>query len=155
MDAAGKVQSSQPLDTAALPAFNQAAAEVARKLVFAPARKNGLPVASEAGLSLTLALEPRPDGQCSLQLKRAQNGPRVAAMGKPIPSRYAHGGDNGAYVVVGANLRADGSVDLDSLKTERMELRSPSKFAEARYLETITSTLRTIPYVQHVVYTFT
>ena len=68
VDAAGKVQSSQPLDTAALPAFNQAAAEVARKLVFTPARKNGVPVASETSLSMTLALEPRADGQYTLQL---------------------------------------------------------------------------------------
>lgn len=142
VDAAGKVQSATPLDSSLLPALNQAAGEVARKLTFTPARKDGRAVASETTLSVTLALEPKANGQYGLQLKRAQNGPTLLAVGKSIPPRYQQGKENGALVVLGANLRADGSIDMDSLKTERMELRVPSTFAEERYLEAAKNSLK-------------
>ncbi len=142
VDAAGKVQSATPIDASVLPALNQAGAEIARKLTFSPARKEGRPVSSETTLSLTLALEARADGQFGLQLKRAQNGPSLLAIGKSTPPRYQQGKENGALAVVGADLRADGSIDMESLKTERMELRVPSTFAEKRYLETIKNSLR-------------
>lgn len=141
VDAAGKVQSATPIDPSALAALNSAAGEIARKLSFTPARKDGRAVASETTLSLTLALEPRASGQYGLALKRAHNGPSLLAIGKAIPPRYQQGKENGALVVVGANLRADGSIDMDSLKTERMELRVPSTFAEARYLDVVKNSL--------------
>lgn len=142
VDATGKVQSSRPIDPQAAPGLNQAAAEIARKLSFTPARKNGVAVASETSLTLTLALEPRGDGQFGLQLRRAINGPGVLTVGKMVPPRYQQGKEKGALVVVGVDLRADGSVDLDTLKAERMELRVPSSFAEARYLDAIKTSLR-------------
>lgn len=142
VDAAGKVQTSTPIDPSVLPALNGAAGEIARKLTFTPARKDGRAVASETTLSLTLALEPKASGQYGLALRRAQNGPTLLAIGKSIPPRYLQGKDNGALVVVGANLRADGSLDMESLKTERMELRVPSTFAEARYLDVVKNSLQ-------------
>ena len=142
VDAAGKVQTATPIDPSLLPALNSAAGEIARKLTFSPARKDGRAVASETTLSLTLALEPKANGQYGLALRRAQNGPTLLAIGKSIPPRYQQGKENGALVVVGANLRADGSLDMDSLKTERMELRVPSKFAEARYLDVVKNSLQ-------------
>ena len=141
VDAGGKVQSATAIDPAVLPALNSAAGEIARKLTFSPARKEGRAVASETTLSLTLALEPKANGQYGLALRRAVNGPSLLAIGKSIPPRYQQGKENGALVVVGANLRADGSLDMDSLKTERMELRVPSTFAEARYLEVVKNSL--------------
>lgn len=142
VDAAGKVQSATPIDPAVLPALNSAAGEIARKLTFTPARKDGRAVASETTLSVTLALEPKANGQYGLVLRRAHNGPTLLAIGKSIPPRYQQGKENGALVVVGANLRADGSLDMDSLKTERMELRVPSTFAEARYLDVVKNSLQ-------------
>ena len=142
VDAAGKVQAAQPLDAQALPGLNRAGEEIARKLSFQPARKNGVPVASETTLSLALALEPRGDGQFGLQLKRAQNGPTLLAVGKSEPPRYQQGRENGALVVVGVNLQADGRPDMASLAKEHMELRVASEFAEARYLDAATKALR-------------
>jgi TonB family protein len=142
VDAAGKVQAAQPLDPQALPGLNRAAEEVARKLTFSPARKNGVAVPSETSLSLTLALEPRGDGQFGLQLKRAQNGPTLLAVGKTEPPKYQQGKQNGALVIVGVALKADGTPDMATLAKERMELRVPSAFAEARYLDTATKALR-------------
>lgn len=142
VDASGKVQSATPIDSTVLPALNQAAGEVARKLTFTPARKDGRAVTSETTLSVTLALEPKAGGQFGLQLKRAQNGPTLLAIGKSVPPRYQQGKENGALVVLGADLRADGSIDMETLKTERMELRVPSSFAEERYLEAATNSLK-------------
>lgn len=141
VDAAGKVRSATPIDPSLLPALNNAAGEIARKLTFTPARKDGRAVSSETTLSLTLVLEPKANGQYGLALKRAYNGPSLLAIGKAIPPRYQQGKENGALVVVGADLRADGGLDMDSLKTERMELRVPSTFAEARYLDVVKNSL--------------
>lgn len=142
VDAAGKVQAAQPLDPQALPGLNRAGEEIARKLTFSPARKNGVPVPSETTLSLSLVLEPRGDGQFGLQLKRAQNGPTLLAVGKSEPPKYQQGRENGALVVVGVNLKADGRPDMASLAKEKMQLRVPSQFAEARYLDTATKAVR-------------
>ena len=74
VDAAGKVQTSTPSNPQAIPALNHAAEEISRKLTFAPAKKNGVAVPSETTLSLTLALEPRADGQFGLQLQPMLRG---------------------------------------------------------------------------------
>ena len=141
VDAAGKVQTSTPSNPQAIPALNHAAEEISRKLTFAPAKKNGVAVPSETTLSLTLALEPRADGQFGLQLKRATNGPGVTKFGAMRTPMDKQGIRNGALVVVGVKLQADGKPDMSTLATERMELRVPSSFMEARYLDAITSSL--------------
>jgi TonB family protein len=143
VDDHGKVQSAQPSDPQAVPALNRAAEEIARKLVFTPARKNGVAVTSETTLTLTLTLqlEKRGDGQFGLQLKRAYNGPGVLAVGKMVPPKYQQGREGGALVVVGVMAGADGAPDVGTISTERMELRVPSKFAEARYLDAVSTSL--------------
>lgn len=142
LDAGGKVISAKPMDSTVLPALNRAGEEIARKLVFTPARKDGRAVPSETTLSLTLALEPRADGQFGLALKRAQNGPSIVAIGKAGPIKFKQDKDNGALVVVGVDLKPDGSVDIASLKPERTEMRVHSSFAEKRYLDAISKSLR-------------
>jgi len=142
VDAQGKVQTSKPSDPNAAPGLVSAAEAYARKLTFTPARKNGVPVSSETTLTTVLELQPRPGGQFSLRLKRATNGPGVLEVGKTNAPKYQQGKENGALVVVSAALLADGTVDMGSLTTERMELRVPSEFAEARYLDAIRVSLR-------------
>lgn len=139
VDANGKVQSAQPSDPQAV--LNGAAQDIARKLVFTPARKNGAAVSSETNLVLTLAVEKRADGQFGLQLKRAYNGPGLVRVGKMVAPRYQQGRENGALVVVGVLVNADGNPDMTSMSTERMELRVPSTFAEARYLDAVSTSL--------------
>lgn len=142
MDAAGKVQTATPSDPQTAPALVAAAAAFARKLTFSPARKQGVPVSGETTLTLILALEHRPDGQYGLHLKRASNGPGVLEVGKTVAPKYQQGKENGALVAVGVSLRADGTPDMSTLASERMELRVPSAFAEARYMDAITMSLR-------------
>lgn len=133
VDATGKVQAAQPLDANAVPAIAQAAQEIARKLQFAPAKKNGRPVASETSLALTLALEPHGGGGYGFALRRAQNGPSVVEVGKSVAPRV--GRENGGMVVVGVDLLADGSVNMASFKSEQVQLRVPSSFAGERYVD--------------------
>jgi hypothetical protein len=133
----GKVQSATPVDPDAAPALNQAAQGMAQKLVFSPARKNGVAVPSQTHLSLLLALEPAGVGQFALKLRRAHNGPGVVRVGKMEPPKYGR-----ALAVVTVDIGADGVPDMGTLASERMELKTPSKFAEARYLDAIAVSLR-------------
>ena len=48
----------------------------------------------------------------------------------------------GALVVVAVNVGADGAPDPATQTTERMNLREPNKFAEARYLDAVTMSVR-------------
>lgn len=143
VDAAGKVKSAQPLpDPAVAEAMSRVAGELAYKLPFAPAKKAGVAVASETVLYLALAIEPRGNGQFGIRLKQASNGPMVTQMGKINVPKYQERGDRGATLVVGVSLGADGVPNIDSFKSESVLMKSPSKFAEARYLDAIASSLR-------------
>ncbi len=141
VDAAGKVTSATPSNAAAIPALNQAAVEIARKLAFDPATKNGVAAASETSLFLTLALEPKDNGQFGIRLKKAVNGPDRVKSTPVIPPKYQQR-DAAALVVMKVDLRADGSVDPDSIKAETMQLKVKSSFAEARYVDAISASLR-------------
>lgn len=134
----GHVLSSRPLDTT-LP-LNAIAQQYAAKLVLTPARKDGRAVASSTCLTLSLVAEPRPDGSFGLHLKRAINGPCVVSVGKATPPIVSR--EQGGLIVLGANLRADGSVDAGSISTEKSELRVPSMFDEARYVDAASKSLR-------------
>ena len=127
----GKVRSGKPLDPKALPVLVQAAQEVAGKLAFTPARKDGRAVASETTLVLKLGFEPKAGGGYGIRLLRAQNGPSVLDVGRARPPRVSR--SNGGLILVGVDLRADGSVDSESLKVEKIELRLPSEFDQAQY----------------------
>jgi hypothetical protein len=142
VDAAGKVQAMEPSDAKVTPALLGAAEGYARRLTFTPARKNGVAVNSETTLTLVLALEPRADGQYGLHLKRATNGPGVLEVGKTVAPTNQQAKENGALAVVGVSLLADGTADMSTLTTERMELRVPSEFAEVRYMDSIKMSLR-------------
>jgi TonB family protein len=141
VDAAGKVTSARPSDPAAIPALNQAATEIARKLAFDAATKDGVAVPSETTLFLLLALEPKDKGQFGIRLKKAQTGPdRIKSA--PLMSPNYQQRDRSALVVVNIDLRLDGTVNPDSIKAETMKLKVKSSFAEARYLDAITASLR-------------
>lgn len=142
VDAAGKVQTSRPSDPQTAAGLLAVAESFARKLTFTPARKQGVAVPGETTLTLVIALEPRPDGQYGTQLRRATNGPGVLEVGKTVAPRYQQGKENGALVGIAVSLLADGSTDMGTLATERMELRVPSAFAEARYMDAIRTSLR-------------
>lgn len=135
----GKVLSATPVDPNAAPALNQAAQAMALKLPFTPARKDGVAVPSQTHLSLLLALEPAGAGKYALALKRAHNSPGVARVGKMDPPKYPGGG---AVVVVAVTIDADGKPDMGTLATEGVQMRVPSKFAEARYVDAITVSVR-------------
>lgn len=141
VDAAGKVVAARPSDAQALPGLNRAAEEFARKLVFTPARKGGKAVPSDTHLTLAIALEPVGEGRFAPRLKRAFNGPGLLHMGKIEPPKY-QGRQGGALVVVAVNVGADGAPDPATQTTERIELREPNKFAEARYLDAVTISVR-------------
>ena len=141
VDAAGKVVSIKPADAQVVPGLNRVAEEFARKLVFTPARKGGKAVPSETTLTVVLVLEPVGEGRFAPKLKRAFNGPRLVQMGKAEPPKY-QGRKGGALVVVAVNVGADGAPDPASQTTERMELREPNKFAEARYLDAVSISVR-------------
>lgn len=147
IDATGKVISAQPSDPAAIPALNQAATEIARKLPFDPATRDGVAAPSETSLLLLLALEPKGNGQFGIRLKRAVSGPDRSKSAPLIPPTYQQRGDRSALIVVIADLRADGSVDPDSIKAQSTELKVKSSFAEARYLDAISSSLRESKFV--------
>jgi hypothetical protein len=141
VDAGGRVQTTASLDPAAAPALLQAAEAYARKLVFTPARKGGSAVPSETYLSLVLAMEPAGEGKYALKLRRAVNGPGVASLGKLDPPKNL-GRRAGATIVVAVDVDAQGKPDMDSFKAEKVELREPSSFAEARYLDAIRQSVR-------------
>jgi hypothetical protein len=138
LDAAGRVVASSPLDPAA--ALNAAAQAYAAKLVFSPAKKNGVGVPSKTCVIMRLEVDPRPDGRFGLKLRRAINGPCVLDVGKPDPPKVPR--DQGGMAVAGADVRADGTVDADRIKIESMEMSVPSSFAEARYADFIHKSLR-------------
>lgn len=143
IDAKGKVTSAQAVpDPTVAAAMNRVATELALKLGFVPAKKAGQAVPSESVLFLLLAIEPRSDGQFGIRLKQASNGPMVVNMGKINVPKYQARGDRGATLVVGVTLGADGVPAMESFKTESVTMRSPSKFAEARYLDAIAASLR-------------
>lgn len=143
VNAAGKVTAAQPVpDPAVAAAMSRVAGELAYKLPFTPARKDGVAVASETVLFLWLAVEPRGDGQFAIRLRQASNGPLVTDMGRIVVPRYQERGDRGASIVVGISISAEGVPDMESFRAESVRLRSPSKFAEARYLDAITASLR-------------
>lgn len=141
VDAAGKVVATKPSDPQAVAGLNRAAEEFARKLVFTPARKGGKAVSSETSLTLAIALEPVGEGRFAPRLKRAFNSPGLLHMGKIEPPKY-QGRQGGALVVVAVNVGADGVPDPATQTTERMELRDPNKFAEARYLDAVSISVR-------------
>jgi hypothetical protein len=127
----GKVASASALDPQAVPVLVQAAKEMAGKLSFSPARKDGRAVSSETTMVLSLGFEPKPEGGFGIRLLRAQNGPSVVDIGRARPPRLSS--DNGGLVLVGVDLRADGSVDAASFQVEKVELRVPSGFDQAQY----------------------
>jgi hypothetical protein len=134
----GHVLSTTPFDEHA--AMVGVAQQYASKLVFAPAKRDGRPVPAGTCLTMRLAAEPRPDGTFGVKLRRALSGPCVVTVGKTEPPKV--GRENGALVVIGADLRADGRVDEQSLAMESAQLRVPSSFAEARYREAAEKSLR-------------
>ena len=130
VDAAGHVQAARPLNKDEIPALANAAMEISRKLSFTPARKDGRAVASETSLMLELMLVPKPGGGAGVALNGAHNGPSVVKVGRSPPPKVAR---NGGTVVVGVDLRADGSVDMASFTVEKVEMRTPSSADEERY----------------------
>jgi hypothetical protein len=134
----GHITASRPMDSS-LP-LNAIAQRYAAKLAFSPARSNGRAVASTTCLTVGLVAEPQPDGNFALRLKRAVNGPCVAVVGKANPPRIPRG--QGALVVIGANLLADGRVDAASMAAERTELRVPSSFDASRFVTAAQRSLR-------------
>ncbi len=147
IDAAGKVTSAQPSDPAAIAALNQAATEIARKLPFDPATKDGVAATSETSLFMLLALEPKANGQFGIRLKKAVSGPDRSKSAPLIPPSYQQRGDRSAMIVISVDLRPDGSVDPATIKPVLMELKVKSSFAEARYLDAIAASLRDSHYV--------
>jgi TonB family protein len=141
VDAAGKVVSAQPSDPAAIAALNQAALEIARKLSFNPATKDGVAQPSEVSLFLQLVIEAKANRQFGIRLKKALTALDRSKSAPVIPPTYQQR-DAKALVVVAVDVRADGTVDPDSIKPVRMQLKVPSKFAEARYLDAIGASLR-------------
>jgi hypothetical protein len=110
LDDQGKVLDSRSIDATAAPALVQAGSEITRKLAFAPAQKQGRPVASETNLMLVLAFTPRAGGGYGISLSRAQNGPSITAR----KSQGTFGGIHSGHVIVGVDLQPDGSVDMAS-----------------------------------------
>jgi hypothetical protein len=140
VDATGKVRAARPLDEKTLPAVLAAAQEIAPKLQFTPASKEGRAVASETTLVLTLALERRPGGTFGISLRRAVNGPSVVEVGHARKLQVGRR-DNGAFVVASVEQRADGSVDSATCKVEQIELRVPSTLDEKRFTSAACDTL--------------
>ena len=141
VDSAGKVVAVKASDALAAAGLNRAAEAFARKLVFTPARKAGKTVSSETGLTVAIVLEPVGEGRFAPRLRRAFNGPGLLHMGKIEPPKY-QGRQGGALVVVAVNVGADGVPEPATQTTERMELRDPNKFAEARYLDAVSMSVR-------------
>jgi hypothetical protein len=139
VNANGRVLTAQNLDPQTPPAVLVAAQEIASKLVFTPATKNGRPIGSETSLSMTLALVPRASGGFGMSLRRAQNGPSVLTAQTVTPNVSR---ENGGIVVVGVDLLADGSLDMKTFKPEKVELRTPSSFAEQRFVEAARKSLK-------------
>jgi hypothetical protein len=128
----GKVQGTpKSLDPNTLPVLVQSAQQVAGKLAFTPATKNGRAVASETTLVVTLGFEAKESGGYGISVLRALNGPSVVELGRAQPPKVPR--SNGGLVVVGADLRADGTVDADTFQVEKAELRVPSEFDQAQY----------------------
>ena len=111
VDAAGKVGSATPLDASNAPALIQAGEEIARKLTFTPATKDGRAVASETSLMLTLAFVPRAAGGYGISLARAQNGPSITALGD---AGGTFGDVRAGRVAVSVDLGPEGLLDMKS-----------------------------------------
>lgn len=141
VDANGRVQSAEPVGDQSIPGLVQAAKGYAQKLVFSPARKDGVAVASETDLSLVLVMEPAGEGKFALKLKRACNGPGVIEVGRMNAPKY-QGRRGGATIVVSVLVDANGLPDMASIKTESAQLREPNAFAEARYIDAIHVSVR-------------
>jgi len=132
VDATGHVTDARALDKQTLPALAVAGNEIARKLEFTPARKDGVAVPSETSLMLALVLVPKPDGSAGIALQRAYNGPNVLRVGR-APTPKVSRGDSGV-IYVGADLRADGSVNMDTFKVDKAEVHVSSSAAEERFV---------------------
>ncbi len=113
VDAAGRIQASTPLDASNPPALIKAGEEIARKLSFTPARKDGRAVPSETSLMLTLAFVPRAGGAYGISLAGAQNGPSITELGKQGGS---FGAERSGRVSVSVDLLADGSTNMKSFQ---------------------------------------
>jgi len=127
----GKILSSNSLDPNTAPVLVQTAQQVLAKVNFAPATKDGRTVASETSLVMTLAFIPQ-NGGFGVTLKRAQNGPnalQVGAFQQPKVNRR----ENGGVITVSADLRADGTVDMETYKVDKAELRVPATFAQEQF----------------------
>jgi hypothetical protein len=127
----GKIGSSNSLDPNTAPVLVQTAQQVLAKVNFAPATKDGRAVASETSLVMTLAFVPQ-NGGFGVTLKRAQNGPnalQVGAFQQPKVNRR----ENGGVITVSADLRADGTVDMETYKVDKAELRVPATFAQEQF----------------------
>jgi hypothetical protein len=135
----GRVQNARSLDPKTPEAVLKAATEIAGKLQFTPATKDGRAIPSETSLSMTLALVPRAGGGYGMSLRKAQNGPSLVQAGLFVPKV---GRENGGIVIAGADLLADGRVDMATFKIEKTELRVPSSFAEQRFAEAARSMLK-------------
>jgi hypothetical protein len=127
----GKIVSSTSLDPNAAPVLVKTAQQLADKLVFAPASKEGRAVASETTLVMTLAFALK-DGGFAVTLKRAQNGPNALAVGS-FQQPKVNPRENGGVITVSADLRADGSVDMETFKVDKAELRVPASFAQEQF----------------------
>lgn len=136
VDATGHVVWSNPVEPQAQPGLVRAAQAYAGRLLFTPARKDGVAVASETSLYVILAVEPAVDGKYALKLRRATNGPGVVIVGHLEMPAYT-GRRGGAIIVVSVDVDANGVANADTIKTESAKLREPNKFAEARYLDVI------------------
>ena len=131
LGADGKVKSATSLDPKAAPVLVQTAQQVADKLVFAPASKDGRAVPSETTLVMTLAFEKNQAGY-GVTLKRAQNGPNALQVGS-FQAPKVNRRENGGVITVSADLRADGSVDMATYKVDKAELRVPATFAQEQF----------------------
>jgi hypothetical protein len=127
----GKVGSSTSLDPKAAPVLVQTAQQLAAKLAFAPASKDGRAVPSETTLVMTLAFE-KHEGGYGVTLKRAQNGPNALQVGN-FQAPKVNARENGGIITVSADLRADGSVDMETYKVDKADLRVPASFAQEQF----------------------
>ena len=135
----GKVTSAKPFDPAAPMA--DIGQGFATRLVFTPAQKDGRAVPSTTCATLHVSAEPKPDKAYGVRLLRAINAPCLLDVGSALPPRVNRG-ENGGRIVLGANLRADGRVDPDSITVESAELRVPQPNTQARYEAHARLTLR-------------
>jgi TonB family protein len=139
VNASGRVTSAQSLDPRTPNALVRAADEIASKLQFTPATKNGAPIASETSLSMTLGMVPKSTGGFALSLLRAQNGPSIVEAHTETPNVSR---EVGGIVVVGVDLLPGGVTDMKTFKHESTQLRTPSSFGEQRFIEAARKSLK-------------